>query len=384
MILTQRPIQTLTAAGKTNSVMNYQLNKIYSEYASVHQVCREALAVSDAADIHSILIGGSLLGMVRDKDFLPWDKDVDFCVYQDQAGEVFSLEANFREAGFECRKHYVGVRTEQQLASGLALLHAIAERLSAAGISYVLATGALLSLYRDGALSAEADTLALLIPAMTEPELSDTAALFNDFSVRFSSVSQGLGKGLTLEHDGWRINLFNFNEVDGKWFWRDLNCEHWVDANLLEAPVSLNVGDYNFRVPKQTEAFLEARYGSHWHVASRSKFSHGRLPAFLQVYKAGVMVDYIIHYQIVEKTYWFEPNANVISTAGFLPTEIQPTTAGDLCFPVHPEIFLQEHYGEWQTPVKTWNGAVDNPTLVPNKETLERILTYYDRTSALL
>ena len=96
------------------------------------------------------------------------------------------------------------------------------------------------------------------------------------------------------------------------------------------------------------------------------------------------MVDYIIHYQIDEKTYWFEPNANVISTAGFLPTEVQPTTAGDLCFPVHPEIFLQEHYGEWQTPVKTWNGAVDNPTLVPNKETLERILTYYDRTSALL
>lgn len=364
--------------------MNYKLNKIYSEYASVHQICREALTVSDAANIQSILIGGSLLGMVRDKDFLLWDKDVDFCVYQDQADDVFSLEANFREAGFECRKHYVGVRTAQQLATGLALLHAISERLNAVGISYVLATGALLSLYRDGRLSTEADTLALLIPAMTGKDLSDTAALFEDFSVCFSSVSKGQGKGLTLEHDGWRINLFNFHEVGGKWCWLDLNCEHWVDANLLEAPVSLHVGDYDFRIPKQTEAFLEARFGSHWHVSSKPKFSLGRLPAFLQVYKAGVMVDYIIHYQIHEKTYWFEPNANVISTAGFLPTKIQNTTAGDLCFPVQPEIFLKEHYGEWQTPVKTWNGAVDNPTLVPNNETLERILSHYAGISASL
>ena len=41
------------------------------------------------------------------------------------------------------------------------------------------------------------------------------------------------------------------------------------------------------------------------------------------------------------------------------------------------EIFLQEHYGDWQTPVKSWNGAVDNPTLVPNQQTLSIILTKY-------
>lgn len=356
--------------------MKYRLNKIYSEYANVHQICQEALTVSDRASVRSILIGGSLLGMVRDNDFLPWDKDVDFCVYQDQVDDIFALESHFRDAGFECRKHCVGVRNERELTNGLSVLTAITTLLDSHSINYVLTGGALLSLFRDCKLNAQTDTLALLIPAMTAAELKALAQEFGHFEQCFTSCVDGRAKSLTLEHNGWRINLFNLEFSQNKGVWRDLNCEYWLDCNLLESK-KLKVGDVQFKIPADTECFLQARYGDKWGEHFPDTFTEGRLPAFLQIYKDGVMVDYIIHYQVGEKTYWFEPNANVISTKGFIPTEFKSTTAGKLCFPCYPEIFLEEHYGDWRTPVKQWNGAVDNPTLVSNQEAMTRILNCY-------
>jgi len=60
--------------------MQYTLNKIYSDYANVHQICREVLDVSNQSAIEAVLIDGSLLGMVRDGGFLPWDDNLDFSV----------------------------------------------------------------------------------------------------------------------------------------------------------------------------------------------------------------------------------------------------------------------------------------------------------------
>ncbi len=371
------PIKYKSMRGNRQITMQYSLNKIYSEYANVHQVCQDALAVSDEAGVEAILIGGSLLGMVRDNDFLPWDKDIDFGVYQHQIVRVWELEPALRAAGFECRKHYVGARDSQALQQGLAVLHAITQSLEQLNIDYVLTTGTLLSLFRDGQLNPEIDTLSLLIPPMSAAELVTLGEALGVLDSWYVSSEDEHGKGLTVEQSGWRVNLFNFAFSEGKGRWRDLNCEHWLDADVLAAPEVLQVGELQFFVPAQTEAFLQARYGKTWASPAPVKFSAGRLPAFLQAFKDGVMVDYIIHYQVGDKTYWFEPNANVISTAGFLPTEVRQTTAGPLCFPVQPEIFLQEHYGDWQTPVKSWNGAVDNPTLVPNQQTLSIILKKY-------
>ncbi|WP_339350120.1 LicD family protein [uncultured Alteromonas sp.] len=358
--------------------MNYSLNKIYSQFANVHQVCKDALVVSEEANIDTILIGGSLLGMVRDKDFLPWDKDIDFGVYQNQIPAVWGLEEGLRGAGFECRKHCVGRRTSQALETGVEVLFSISQWLEEQNVEYVLTTGTLLSLFRDGQLHPEIDTLSLLIAPMNAVELKSLVASFDNVDGIFINFYQWVGKGVTIEKSGWRINLFNFSFSDGRGVWRDLNCEHWVDGDLLSQPKELKVNQKSFLIPSGSEDFLSARYGKGWESPAPPNFTYGRLPAFLQAYKDGVMVDYIIHYQVGDKTYWFEPNANVISTAGFIPTEIRQTTAGALRFPVKPEIFLQEHYGEWQTPVKTWNGAVDNPTLIPNAETMSLLLSHFD------
>ncbi|MFT5676462.1 MAG: hypothetical protein ACI808_002407, partial [Paraglaciecola sp.] len=36
--------------------------------------------------------------------------------------------------------------------------------------------------------------------------------------------------------------------------------------------------------------------------------------------------------------------------------------------------FLQEHYPNWQVPVKKWNGAVDNPTIIDSDVAMQNIL----------
>ena len=103
--------------------MNYALNKIYSEYSNVHKICREVLDVSNCTDIQAVLIGGSLLGMVRDGDFLPWDKDLDFAVFEGEIEKTIALEADYRKLGYECRVHQLGLREAGELDTGLQLVH---------------------------------------------------------------------------------------------------------------------------------------------------------------------------------------------------------------------------------------------------------------------
>jgi len=105
--------------------MQYTLNKIYSDYANVHQICREVLDVSNQSEIQVVLIGGSLLGMVRDGDFLPWDKDLDFAVFEADIDNTLQLEAQYRAMGYECRVHHLGLRKESELQAGLALIYCI-------------------------------------------------------------------------------------------------------------------------------------------------------------------------------------------------------------------------------------------------------------------
>jgi hypothetical protein len=106
----------------------------------------------------------------------------------------------------------------------------------------------------------------------------------------------------------------------------------------------------------------------------KSRFSKGWVVGSMQLYKDGVMFDFIMHYVRGNKTYWYEPAANVISTKGFLPCSLKSTTAGEMLFPDFPEIFLQEHYGNWRVPVKTWDGAVDNPTIIASNMAMSEIL----------
>ncbi len=60
----------------------------------------------DILDKHNIvyhLEGGTLLGAVRDKDFLPWDHDVDISILQEDSDRFFLLSKQLKSLGFKVR-----------------------------------------------------------------------------------------------------------------------------------------------------------------------------------------------------------------------------------------------------------------------------------------
>jgi hypothetical protein len=353
--------------------MQYTLNKIYSDYANVHQVCREVLDVSNQSNIQAVLIGGSLLGMVRDGDFLPWDKDLDFAVFEADIAATLALEPAYRKLGYECRVHHLGVRSEHELAEGLQLLLHLTQILQQSKLEHCLIGGALLNLYRDGDLFAETDTFGILLNLKDPQQLTDFVATLHDIgTVDISYKAQEI-KSILLVVARWRVNFFVYVETQQGFGWRDLNCEHWFDQPLFPAQ-SMQVNGHDYYCPANTVEFLQARFGLNWQVKPKAKFTKGRVVGSMQLYKDGVMFDFIVHYVRGELTYWYEPAANVISTRGFLPCSMKDTTAGAMLFPNYPEIFLEEHYPNWQVPVKTWNGAVDNPTIIDSDYAMQIIL----------
>lgn len=357
--------------------MQYRLNKRYSDYASVHDISKLALSISDKYDIEAVMIGGSLLGLVRDGDLLPWDKDVDFAVFEKDIDRTFALEPEFRAAGFECRLHYLGVRPPESLQRGKELLLLLQARLDAEGIENCQVNGGLLNLFRDGALFEEAQALSMLLNTNDINTMLSVKALLADLGNTYLNQDGDFVKGVILIADDWRINLFCCHENPEdttETGWSDLNCDHWFSGPLFPAQTK-EVHGFSINLPNNYEGHLQARFGQHWHKPSRRQFSKGRVHGWMQLYKDGVMVDYIVHYARGERTYWFEPAANVISTKGFLPATLTDTPAGRLFMPNFPDIFLTEHYGDWKTPVKSWNGAVDNPTIIPSDEAMQAIIS---------
>ncbi|MBU3002093.1 LicD family protein [Paraglaciecola arctica] len=353
--------------------MLYTLNKIYSDYDNVHNICREVLDVSDQAGIQAVLIGGSLLGMVRDGDFLPWDKDLDFAVFESDIEATLALESEYRKLGYECRVHHLGIREQSELDNGLGLILQLSNIMQQEQVEHCLIGGALLNLHRDKSLFGETDTLGVLINPKDTRQLNKLLnSLETIGEVSLSYVNQKV-KSLLLAVGQWRINFFLYIENQQGFGWRDLNCEHWFDKPLFPAE-SYTIGEHSYYAPAQTDAFLQARFGNNWQNKPALSFTQGRVVGSMQLYKDGVMFDFIMHYVRGDKTYWFEPAANVISTKGFLPCSKQNTTAGEMLIPDFPEIFLQEHYGDWRTPVKTWNGAVDNPTIIKSELAMQAIL----------
>ena len=71
-------------------------------------------------NINVWLYAGSLLGVVRDGDFLPWDNDLDLCVVENEQFKWGNLEKALVSAGFEKIREFQcnGNITEQAYAFG--------------------------------------------------------------------------------------------------------------------------------------------------------------------------------------------------------------------------------------------------------------------------
>jgi len=68
---------------------------VRAQYHELLATVRERL---DAANIHSWVTGGSLLGSLRHGDMIPWDDDVDLCVRGEPGESQNTFEARLRDA----------------------------------------------------------------------------------------------------------------------------------------------------------------------------------------------------------------------------------------------------------------------------------------------
>ena len=62
---------------------------------------RDFKRIMDANGIKFFLIFGTLLGAVRDKDYIDWDTDVDTGCYYEDYEKIKALDDKFRDVGFK-------------------------------------------------------------------------------------------------------------------------------------------------------------------------------------------------------------------------------------------------------------------------------------------
>jgi len=67
-----------------------------------------AVGILQQAGILFWLDQGTLLGVVRDANLLPWDKDIDLSVWEEEFPKVLSLKSEFESAGFYFEAHEEG------------------------------------------------------------------------------------------------------------------------------------------------------------------------------------------------------------------------------------------------------------------------------------
>lgn len=72
---------------------------------------KQLLDAIDVLDRHQIvyhLEGGTLLGIVRDGDLLPWDHDTDISIVQSSYGAMSAVLRDLRSLGWRITERYVG------------------------------------------------------------------------------------------------------------------------------------------------------------------------------------------------------------------------------------------------------------------------------------
>ena len=89
----------------------YKLMKNYNDKLDETNIKKDLLlrlkkvvALLEERNIHFWMYGGALLGYVRNRDLIPWDKDIDLFVWKDAYPKLLELKNEFKKAGF---KYYI-------------------------------------------------------------------------------------------------------------------------------------------------------------------------------------------------------------------------------------------------------------------------------------
>jgi len=67
----------------------------------------DAIDIMNAAGIDYSIDSGTLIGIVRDGDLLPWDDDIDFCIPDRDREKFLSLLGEFRKRGYWISRRYM-------------------------------------------------------------------------------------------------------------------------------------------------------------------------------------------------------------------------------------------------------------------------------------
>lgn len=66
---------------------------------------RDFLKIMESANIKVVPGFGSLLGIIRDKDFITWDEDIDLCILKEEEDKLDNQLAILKQNGFELARY---------------------------------------------------------------------------------------------------------------------------------------------------------------------------------------------------------------------------------------------------------------------------------------
>lgn len=213
-------------------------------------------------EVRHFLAHGTLLGLVREGDFLPWDKDIDFALFDPGDKELLALQRSLEESGFSVHagNHAMKCYRTQGMTVDLNFYFPVSAEATGKDKS---------SIWRRIFIVPDGPRTVLLL----QTKVKAIRAYVRDGKEPTSAIKRIL-LGLFSYFPSIRDRTFSFFE----WLLKLKISEKEACYELPDSLVRfrlIELEDHDVVVPEEPELVLATTYGADWQTPRRSPFWWG-------------------------------------------------------------------------------------------------------------